>query len=73
MNKKLITAGVIGISALATGAFAGVPDAPQEWEKCAGIAKEGKNTNIRKRNCIPADVSSNQGLLKDLHPTGQPL
>tara|TARA_B110000879_G_scaffold20567_1_gene25686 strand:- start:126 stop:401 length:276 start_codon:yes stop_codon:yes gene_type:complete len=43
MNKKtLIAATVVGLGAFSSGAFA-VPDAPQNWEKCAGIAKAGMN------------------------------
>lgn len=41
-NKHLISAAIIGMSALATSAHA-VPDAPKAWEKCAGIAKAGLN------------------------------
>jgi uncharacterized membrane protein len=45
MNKPLLTATLISASALigtANTAHA-VPDAPKAWEKCAGIAKAGKN------------------------------
>ena len=43
MNKKhLFIATLVGVSALATTAQA-VPDAPKEWEKCAGISKAGMN------------------------------
>ena len=43
MNKKyLITATLLGMSTLAGTALA-VPDAPVQWEKCAGIAKAGMN------------------------------
>lgn len=49
MNEKkrlarATMAGIIAISAglSATSAFA-VPDTPKFWEKCAGIAKAGKN------------------------------
>ena len=45
-NKLLVNSTVAGI--LAAGAMLvstahAVPDAPKEWEKCAGIAKAGKN------------------------------
>ncbi len=36
----------LGITALAIGAAGNahaVPDAPESWEKCAGIAKKGQN------------------------------
>lgn len=43
MNKKhLISTAIISMSALSTTAHA-VPDAPKNWEKCAGIAKAGMN------------------------------
>lgn len=44
MNSKTwLTATVVGIGGtLATSAMA-VPDAPQQWEKCAGIVKAGMN------------------------------
>lgn len=48
MNKQTIIkstmAGIfaIGASVAAQNAFA-VPDSPENWEKCAGIAKAGKN------------------------------
>lgn len=42
-SKTLMTATLVGIgSALANTALA-VPDAPQQWEKCAGIVKAGMN------------------------------
>ena len=41
-SKTLITATIISLSAAATSAYA-VPDAPKNWEKCAGIAKAGMN------------------------------
>ncbi len=42
-RKTLMTAAVVGLGgALAAGAQA-VPDAPKEWEKCAGIVKTGMN------------------------------
>ncbi|WP_018691102.1 BufA1 family periplasmic bufferin-type metallophore [Algicola sagamiensis] len=43
MNKKhLLTAALIGAGAVSLSAQA-VPDQPKEWEKCAGVAKKGKN------------------------------
>ncbi len=36
---SVFTAGLL----LASSANAAVPDAPKAWEKCAGIAKAGKN------------------------------
>lgn len=41
-NKTLITATFIGLTSVAATAHA-VPDAPKNWEKCAGIAKAGMN------------------------------
>ncbi len=41
-SKTLITATIITLSSAATTAYA-VPDAPKNWEKCAGIAKAGMN------------------------------
>lgn len=46
-NKKSINSAIVGILALgsatvSTSAFA-VPDQPQNWEKCTGIAKAGMN------------------------------
>ena len=48
MNKKIAVdsaiATIISVGLLASSqAMAGVPDQPKEWEKCAGIAKAGKN------------------------------
>lgn len=46
MNKthKLAALAAIGsISALLAGNVVAVPDQPKNWEKCAGIAKAGKN------------------------------
>jgi len=46
MNKKhLLVAALLGASTVATGAGHGVPvpDAPKEWEKCAGVVKAGMN------------------------------
>lgn len=43
MNSKyLITATLLGMGTLAGSALA-VPDAPAQWEKCAGIVKAGMN------------------------------
>ena len=43
MNKTaLFSAALLGASALSLNANA-VPDAPSQWEKCAGIAKQGMN------------------------------
>jgi uncharacterized membrane protein len=41
-NKHLLTAALVGLGTLA-GAAQAVPDAPAQWEKCAGIAKAGMN------------------------------
>ena len=43
-TKQLMYSTIAGIIAvgMATGAGA-VPDQPKEWEKCAGIAKQGMN------------------------------
>lgn len=44
-TRKLLAstfAGILGVAALTSNAQA-VPDQPQAWEKCAGIAKAGKN------------------------------
>ena len=41
-SKHLVTATFLGMSTLAMTAQA-VPEAPQQWEKCAGIAKAGMN------------------------------
>ena len=55
MNKKhLFIATLVGMSALATTAQA-VPDAPKEWEKCAGVSKAGMN------DCGALDGSHNCG------------
>jgi uncharacterized membrane protein len=43
MKKNyLATAALVGLSGIAITAQA-VPDAPKQWEKCAGIAKAGMN------------------------------
>ena len=48
MNKQTILkstmAGIFAVSAtMAAQNAMAVPDAPKNWEKCAGIAKAGKN------------------------------
>jgi len=40
--RYLATAALLGAGTLATTAHA-VPDAPTQWEKCAGVAKAGMN------------------------------
>ncbi len=45
-SKMVINSAVAGILVAGTafiGAAQAVPDQPKEWEKCAGIAKAGKN------------------------------
>ena len=46
-NKKLIHTSLAGLVAMGTGLASStshaVPDQPKFWEKCAGIAKNGKN------------------------------
>ncbi|MAZ88164.1 MAG: hypothetical protein CL693_10995 [Cellvibrionaceae bacterium] len=43
MNKStLLSAALLSATALSLPAHA-VPDAPSQWEKCAGIAKSGMN------------------------------
>jgi len=46
-NKKLVNTALAGLVALGAGLAANtanaVPDQPKFWEKCAGIAKAGKN------------------------------
>lgn len=46
-NKKLVNTTLAGLVALGAGLVANnanaVPDQPKFWEKCAGIAKAGKN------------------------------
>ena len=41
-TRSIATAALLGLGTLSLGAQA-VPDAPEEWEKCAGIAKAGMN------------------------------
>ena len=42
-SSTILAATIAGITSLgATQAFA-VPDQPKAWEKCAGVAKAGKN------------------------------
>ncbi len=47
MNKKLVVdsaiATIFSVGMLAVTQAQAVPDQPKEWEKCAGIAKAGKN------------------------------
>ena len=47
MNKKIIVdsaiATIFSVGVLAATQAQAVPDQPKEWEKCAGIAKTGKN------------------------------
>ena len=43
-NSTILTTTLAGIVAMGLSASAGaVPDSPKNWEKCAGIAKAGKN------------------------------
>lgn len=42
-SKTLLTAAVASIVALGATQALAVPDQPKAWEKCAGIAKAGKN------------------------------
>lgn len=41
-SKALVASTILGTALISSGAIA-VPDAPKAWEKCAGIAKAGKN------------------------------
>ncbi len=41
-NKTILSAALISVAAASSSAFA-VPDAPEAWEKCTGIAKSGQN------------------------------
>ena len=46
VQKKLTAAtisGVLALGSLASAPVFAVPDQPSAWEKCAGIAKAGKN------------------------------
>ena len=47
MNKKIVVdsaiATILTVGVLAATQAIAVPDQPKEWEKCAGIAKAGKN------------------------------
>ena len=47
MNKKIVVdsaiATILTVGVLAATQAQAVPDQPKEWEKCAGIAKAGKN------------------------------
>ena len=46
-SDKLVKTALVGILAAGTGLMMmqaqAVPDQPTHWEKCAGIAKKGKN------------------------------
>ena len=43
-TKQLMYSTIAGIIAVGMATSAGaVPDQPKEWEKCAGIAKQGMN------------------------------
>ncbi len=44
-TKAVVASAIAGVLAmgLAASANAAVPDAPKTWEKCAGVAKMGKN------------------------------
>lgn len=43
-NKvALAVAGILSMGTLMAGVAHAVPDQPTQWEKCAGIAKAGKN------------------------------
>lgn len=43
MKKATILASTIAGIMTISGSALAVPDAPKEWEKCAGISKAGKN------------------------------
>lgn len=43
LKSVAVTAGVIGALFVATSPVNAVPDQPEAWEKCTGIAKKGKN------------------------------
>ena len=38
-----VVAGVLSTGTMLMSAHAAMPEQPKEWEKCAGIAKAGKN------------------------------
>jgi len=42
LNATLVSVMAVGATMMATSANA-VPDNPKQWEKCAGIAKQGMN------------------------------
>lgn len=42
-QKVIVSATIAGILALGAASVQAVPDAPQAWEKCAGIVKAGMN------------------------------
>ncbi len=42
-KSTLSAAGILTLGSLLSGQALAVPDQPQAWEKCAGIAKAGKN------------------------------
>jgi len=46
-NSQLLKATLVGVMAVGTAMMAAsagaVPDNPKQWEKCAGIAKQGMN------------------------------
>lgn len=65
INDKLgaAAAGLIAVSALmASGGAMAVPDAPANWEKCAGVAKQGMNdcgSLDGKHECASQAVADN--------------
>lgn len=42
-NRKLVHSAFAAMLAVSAGAAQAVPDQPEAWEKCAGIAKTGMN------------------------------
>lgn len=42
-NTALVGATIAGVLTLVSQTANAVPDQPKKWEKCAGIAKAGKN------------------------------
>ncbi|MEL6710782.1 MAG: DUF2282 domain-containing protein [Pseudomonadota bacterium] len=42
-TTSILTATIAGIATLGASQAFAVPDNPKAWEKCAGIAKAGKN------------------------------